>query len=367
MTNQDQINFLKNSFSKLTSIVKNHPSLDAIEKLKEELMPLLSGSGKIKISRIEIVKSPQNSYIMEMNVDDHELKIAETVLRDMAFKFSSKKTKENLEALKLLKAREENLDFEMQLSEMICGDNNKFPYRSSFYLTEFFQNLGYGFEHNGETRKYWVKERLEELNIKEIHALVTTGLFRQKYFLDFAKEKSLDSKQFFKDAAKEFKEFVQNSITANKHFDLSSVLDLNVNVELLFDNEVNTYDKELNTLIEDAKERFFNPDDKQIALEKLWDAFERVKTFFSSEGLKKNQSASKLVDTISKKFDKDFIENEFKALTKIGNEYRIRHHETDKLELTLEHQNYFFFRMLTLIDLCLVFLNESEVDTNDIF
>lgn len=367
MGNQVQIGFLKNSFTKLTSIIKNNPSPDAIKKWKEELLPKLDGSSKIKISRIEIVRYPQSSYDFTMDVDTHELKIAETVLRDMAFKYSSKKTKENLEALKLLKAREENLDFEMQISEMICGDNDKFPYRSSFYLTEFFQNLGYGFEHNGETRKYWVKERLEELNIKEIHNLVSTGLFRQKYFLDFAKEKSLDSKEFLKEATIEFKEFIQNSITANKCFDLSSVLDMNVNVELLFDNEAKTYDKELNALIEEAKERFFNPNDKQIALEKLWDAFERIKTFFSSEGLKKNQSASKLVDTISKKFDKDFIDKEFQALTKIGNNYRIRHHETDKLELTLEHQNYFFFRMLTLIDLCLVFLNKSEVDASDIF
>ncbi|MFH0710843.1 MAG: hypothetical protein V2A75_11610 [Pseudomonadota bacterium] len=367
MTNQEQILFLKKSYTDLTHIVEHIRTPDAINKWKAILLPKLEGSNKIKISRIEIFRYPQNSYNFHMELDTHELNIAKAVLRDIAFKYLDVKTKENIEALKLLKAREENIDFEMQLAEMVCGDNTKFPYRSSTYLTEFFQNLGYNYVHSGETRKYWVKNILEELNIKEIHILVSTGLFRQKYFLDFAKEKSLDSKIFFKNAANEFKEFVQNSVECNKHFDLSSVLDMNVNIELLFDHEAKTYDKELNTLIEEAKERFFNPNDKQIALEKLWDAFERIKTFYLSEGLKKSQSAEKLVETISKKFDKDFIDHEFKVLTKIGNEYRIRHHEMDKLELTIEHQNYFFFRMLTLIDLCLVFLNESEIEDTHIF
>ena len=39
-----------------------------------------------------------------------------------------KKTKENLEALKILTAREENIDFEYELAEMVCGDSEHFPY-----------------------------------------------------------------------------------------------------------------------------------------------------------------------------------------------------------------------------------------------
>ncbi|PHR53576.1 MAG: hypothetical protein COA44_15235 [Arcobacter sp.] len=136
---------------------------------------------------------------------------------------------------------------------------------------------------------------------------------------------------------------------------------------MLFDNEAKTSDIELNTLIEEAKERFINPKDKQIALEKIWDAFERIKTYFSAEGLKKNHSASKLVEIISDNFDKDFMNDEFKKLTNIGNSYRIRHHEVDKIELTPEHTNYFFFRMLTLIDLCLIFLNTKEVEETNVF
>jgi len=332
------------------------------------VLPKLFGTAKTKVSRVEVIRFPESSYDFTMDKDEHEKKIVEAVLRDTAFKhFVDKKSKDNIEILKLLKAREENIDFEMELAEMICGDNTKFPYRSSFYLTEFFHNLGHSYTHSGETRKYWVKDVLEELNIKEIHTLITKGLFRKKYFIDFSKEKGLNVNDFFREAAKEFKEFVQNSITANEAFDLSSVLDMNVNIELLFDNEAKTSDKELNKLIEEAKERFFNPNDKQVALEKLWDAFERLKTHFAPEGLKKNQSADKLTTLISKNFDKDFIDEEFSKLSKIGNNYRIRHHETDKNELTPIHMNYFFFRMLSLIDLCLVFLKEEEIENVDLF
>lgn len=368
MKDNPEIKFLKEAYKALNHIYDKNPSPDNIKKWKADVLSKLSGSAKIKVSRVEIIRFPQSSYDFTMDKDEHEKKIVETVLRDTAFKINAdKKSKENIEILKLLKAREENIDFEMQLAEMVCGDNTQFPYRSSKYLTEFFQNLGYSYFHSGETRKYWVKDILDELNIKEIHTLVSTGLFRKKYFIDFAKEKDLNHSDLFKGAAKEFKEFIQNSITANEAFDLSNVLDMNVNVELLFDNVANTQDMELNKLIEEAKERFFNPNDKQVALEKLWDAFERLKTYFAQEGLRKNQSANKLTTIISEHFDKEFIDEEFTKLTKIGNNYRIRHHETDKQELTQVHTNYFFFRMLSLIDLCLVFLREEENEEIDIF
>lgn len=139
---------------------------------------------------------------------------------------------------------------------------------------------------------------------------------------------------------------------------MAYLLDLNINVELLFDNKNTTNDDELNKLIQEAKERFFNPKDKHIAIEKLWDAFERIKTYY---GTNKKASSQKLVSIISKGFDELIINDEFISLTKIGNEYRIRHHETDKKEIIHnKHLNYLFFRMLSLIDLCLTCINEDK-------
>jgi len=120
---------------------------------------------------------------------------------------------------------------------------------------------------------------------------------------------------------------------------------------LYYKDEIRTIDGELDKLIQEAKERFHKTSDKQIALEKLWDAFERIKTFYCG---KKNVSGEKLVKLISTDFDKVFINEEFKSLTKIGNDYRIRHHEQGKIEIKdIKHIEYLFLRMLTLLNLCL--------------
>ncbi|PCI26295.1 MAG: hypothetical protein COB67_10190, partial [SAR324 cluster bacterium] len=209
MENEKLVDFFKEVFHELSSIVKYTPRSELIEKWKNKVLPQLESCSKVKMNRLEILIAPANQYLHNMDIDDHALKIAETILRDSAYKFSRKKSKESLESLKLLKAREENIDFELQLSEMICGDNDKFPYRTSHLLTEFFQNLGHNFTHNGETRKYWVQERLEELNIKEIHNLISSGLFKKKYFIEWSKANSLDLNLSLKKATNEFTEFIQ--------------------------------------------------------------------------------------------------------------------------------------------------------------
>jgi len=123
--------------------------------------------------------------------------------------------------------------------------------------------------------------------------------------------------------------------------------------------KVLTIDQELNNLIEEAKKRFENPSDKKIALEKLWDAFERIKTYF---GTNKKLSSEQLVELISSNFDKDFISREFKELTSIGNNYNIRHYEQEKIIITEDkHIEYLFFRMLALLNLCIANIQEKEI------
>lgn len=46
---------------------------------------------------------------------------------------------------------------------MVVGDAKHFRYRSSKYITEFFEECGLNFIHNGSTRATWTAERLEEL------------------------------------------------------------------------------------------------------------------------------------------------------------------------------------------------------------
>ena len=375
MTNEELANFFIESNNRLEKIILNNDNIEyeKLEAWKHDVVKKLNGSYKIKMNRLEIITYSNDN----MCIDSLKYNSAKTILRDMYFKYNTKKkkTKTNIEIEKLLKAREENIDFELELSTMVTGDNSIFPYRTSSELTDFFQNLGYNFKYSGETRRVWVKDRLDELNIIEIHSLLSQGLFKKKYFKkhsvqlnsvllkDVENHPDIIVDDCINKAKKEFEGFIKNSIYMNDVFDLSTVLDMHINIELLFDNEADTEDKELNKLIEEAKDRFLNRDDKQVALEKLWAAFERLKTYFSElekNGKDKKQSAIKLIDIISNDFDKDFLIDEFNKLTKIGNSYRIRHHEKNKRELSSRHTNYFFFRMMTVIDLCLMYVNNEN-------
>lgn len=56
----------------------------------------------------------------------------------------------------------------------------------------------------------------------------------------------------------------------------------------------------------------------------------------------------------------DFVNlfnTEFKALTDIGNDYRIRHHETNKIDITdSRYYDYFFNRCLSMMALSVQYL-----------
>jgi hypothetical protein len=116
----------------------------------------------------------------------------------------------------------------------------------------------------------------------------------------------------------------------------------------------------LRELIEQATSlyRSSNIRDKQIAVEKLWDAFERLKTYYGV-GTQKKASVEKIIAEISSD-DSNYISlfnDEFEKLSKIGNDYRIRHHEMNKIDITdNNHYDYFFQRCFALIDLALKYL-----------
>lgn len=101
-----------------------------------------------------------------------------------------------------------------------------------------------------------------------------------------------------------------------------------------------------------------NPAARNASVEKLWDAFERLKTYYTT--LDKKGSATKIVTDMScgqTEFVKLF-EDEFKALTAIGNDFRIRHHETNKIDITdSRHFDYIFNRCMSLIASALQYLN----------
>lgn len=114
-----------------------------------------------------------------------------------------------------------------------------------------------------------------------------------------------------------------------------------------------TGDRDTDQLLGLAMERILSPkpQDRIDALEKLWDAFERVKTL--EPGADKKKSVNALLDRAAAdtgiKF-RQVLEDEANALTKIGNEFRIRHSETDKEPLRHSEQiDALFQRMFAFV------------------
>lgn len=125
----------------------------------------------------------------------------------------------------------------------------------------------------------------------------------------------------------------------------------------------NTGDDRLNELFEQAYSKFVLPrkENRIEALEKIWDAFERLKTYFENN---KKQSATTLISLVSEdNFSfQEVMEYEFKSLTDIGNRFQIRHYEKDKIEITNElHIDYLFYRMSCLIQLCVESLKNGSI------
>jgi hypothetical protein len=59
------------------------------------------------------------------------------------------------------------------IADCVIGDANHFPYRSSFYITRFFQECDLDFVHDGTTRGIWASDRLAEL-LEEPQAAANT-------------------------------------------------------------------------------------------------------------------------------------------------------------------------------------------------
>jgi AbiJ N-terminal domain 4 len=117
----------------------------------------------------------------------------------------------------------------------------------------------------------------------------------------------------------------------------------------------NTGDGPLNELLETARAKFLNRslNVRLESLEKLWDAWERLKTV--EPGKDKKASATALLDKAATESTfRDALEQEAGSLTTIGNKFMIRHTETDKVPITSsEHVDYLFHRMFSLIRLLL--------------
>lgn len=143
----------------------------------------------------------------------------------------------------------------------------------------------------------------------------------------------------------------------------------NMTVERVIENSI--LSPEVETAIESVKEHGLkdllneavtlfkqpNPAMRNDAVEKIWDALERLKTYYTA--LDKKASTTKIIIDMSdgQKAFEQLFEAEFFTLTKIGNDFRIRHHETNKIDINdILHYDYFFNRCLSLVAAAIQYL-----------
>lgn len=109
-------------------------------------------------------------------------------------------------------------------------------------------------------------------------------------------------------------------------------------------------DSDLDRLLNAARLKFQDPapDVRKEAVEKLWDAWERLKTVFPGD---KRASTKALLDSaVAEPILREHIEREARELTDIGNAFMIRHTETSKVPINdNRHVEYLFHRMFALI------------------
>jgi hypothetical protein len=175
-----------------------------------------------------------------------------------------------------------------------------------------------------------------------------------------------ESDNIFKDFRKEINSIFEKTgllftLTADKVIERiveNSVNSQKIEAEIKTINETGTRE-----LLEEAIIQFRQPNPlvAKNAVEKIWDALERLKTYYTS--VDKKTSVGKIVNDISSG-QVDFVklfDKEFKTLTDIGNNFRIRHHETNKIDIfDIKHYDYFFNRCLSLISLAIQYLQEQR-------
>lgn len=134
----------------------------------------------------------------------------------------------------------------------------------------------------------------------------------------------------------------------------SGEIHLTNNITIELDSSIRISEVGIEELIVTAED-LYRKGKYSYAVEKIWDAFERIKTYYYPS-LNKKKSAEKIIKDISFENEniKMMFDIEFKTLTDIGNNYRIRHHEKNKVDISNDlHYEYFYKRCLSLISIIL--------------
>lgn len=114
-----------------------------------------------------------------------------------------------------------------------------------------------------------------------------------------------------------------------------------------------TGDEEADRLIKSALFMYKDkdPNQRKLAIQELWDAFERIKTL--EEGKDKKAKINTLLAHLDGREFRASVNQDMNDLTSFGNQFDIRHKETSTLSLSPDHYDYVFVRLANVVTLLL--------------
>ena len=257
-------------------------------------------------------------------------------------------------------------------NNVVCGvDLNKFFQYVHVRIPDLFYNEGYGgvqivpFADPSENQQYALLDLIEYIaKYLKTNKPIQFHEYFQHYHLSF-----IDDNKAFDEFRRGINEVFQMTglsykMTENKQIERITELDSVVDEALVVITKVK--EPGLKELVEESVGFYKSPlpANHKVATEKMWDALERIKTIYMEEGLDKKKSSEKLIGLISNGNEdfKDLFNTEYKTLTDIGNKFRIRHHETDKVDINDDrYYDYFYNRCLSLIVMSLRFIEKKII------
>ena len=166
--------------------------------------------------------------------------------------------------------------------------------------------------------------------------------------LNFAREYTHPGNNSLDAHAREF----ANRILVPMRSDISRLTELRPVPRVLLDvsNLPRSGDTLLDEMLADAWKDFRDPAPKSRALatEKLWDAWERLKTVNVPTDKRASVEVLLAHSSSTQEFRK-LLDEEARKLTEIGNAFHIRHFELDKTSLTPAQTEYLFHRLFALL------------------
>jgi hypothetical protein len=207
------------------------------------------------------------------------------------------------------------------------------------------------------------------MDSRELITVIQNGLFNKRAFQNgrtgAIELSEINTEERMNIAIEEFRKFIKDGAIIHTPIDLNILFDSSATMDYFFQELYQTDDQELNELIKESKNFFRSNNGLQTAVEKLWDAFERIKTV---KNVKKNDGTKQIVNMMVEDIAPELIESEFQELTTIGNQYAIRHHEVNKVKINSQRElSYLYFRLLALVNLSLEALrNEQENELEDL-